>query len=100
MRAPDLPYPTAVLLDVPEYKYMRADEKLDAVTAWTFFEDVFMKNLAVQEKRQQELAATQRSTTGYYVFTSNTYRQMYRTGQRLHIKVYPQYDWSIPYADQ
>ena len=59
-----------------------------------------MKNLAIQKRRQEEIAAAGKSSIGYYVFTSNTYRQMYRTGQRFHIQIYPQYDWSITYSDE
>jgi hypothetical protein len=100
MRAPNLPYSYTVLLETPDYKYMRADEKLDAVSAWTFFEDIFIKNLRIKEKRQQEITEKGRSITGYYVFTSNTYKQMYKLGERLHVNVYPEYDWSIPYSDE
>ena len=93
-RYTQLPIGTDALYRYNGYNYMTSSDKRRIQDAWRFFEEVFAKNLEVAAARRQQ------QKTGYYVFTSHAYRQLYNQGEQLHVLLYPEYDWSEPYTGQ
>jgi hypothetical protein len=90
IRPPALPYAISNISSLPYYKFQTTDDRRQLRDAWVFFEDVFAKNLDVAQKRKSGEAI------GSYVFTSNSYKTLYDIGKRLHVEIFPEYDWSTP----